>query len=597
MCTVTFIPGRDGVCLTSNRDENLTRQTALPPQVYSTGDDAYIYPKDPDAGGSWIVLKNKSAAAVLLNGAFVKHRRYPPYRTSRGLVLLEIIKASDPLRHFRQIDLRHIEPFTLVLYFKGILQDCRWDGTEKHVELLDASTSHIWSSATLYDKDAMTTRQRWFEDWIRSRTRITADEIIQFHRTAGSDDPRNSLLRPASDTISTVSVTSIVMSDKDSRMIYNDLRTGDSSIEKIDESFSASRATNGRQRFWWALSRSWTRLTHWEYWPAHLVYGPLYLYWLWLSLRARSFFFFSAANPRIQNAGFTHEKKSDIYLQIPGRYYPRTVLCPVGTDCSSLKRQLETWNFSYPLIAKPDIGERGSKVRLLNTFPELEDYCNTSRVDFLVQEFVSYPQEAGIFYARIPGEEKGRITGIVGKEFLAVTGDGRSTIRTLLRLDPRHHLQLRVLTARYGHLLDTILPSGINYTLVPYGNHCLGSKFVDWSNRISDQLAEVIDGVCRQIPEFYYGRLDIKFADWNDLLNGKGFSIIELNGAGSEPTHIYDPSHSIFFAWKEIIRHWRLLHRISLINAKHRKIPLMSTGEGWRMLRDHARHQRLLKDL
>jgi hypothetical protein len=205
--------------------------------------------------------------------------------------------------------------------------------------------------------------------------------------------------------------------------------------------------------------------------------------------------------------------------------------------------------------------------------------------------------EAGIFYARIPGEEKGTITGIVGKEFLAVTGDGHSTIRALLRRIPRHHLQLNVLANRYGHLLDTILPSGVSYTLVPYGNHCLGAKFVDWSDRMSQKLTDVIDGVCQQIPEFYYGRLDIKFADWDCLLKGERFSIIELNGAGSEPTHIYDPSHSIFFAWKEIVRHWRLLYRISLINARRLQIPLMSTSEGWKMLREHARHQQLLKDI
>jgi hypothetical protein len=494
------------------------------------------------------------------------------------------------------MDLRCIEPFTLVLYFDGKLRDCRWDGSGKHIEVLDAATPHIWSSATLSDKDSATTRQRWFEEWVRSNDRISSDDVIQFHRTAGSDDPRNSLVRRRADGTSTVSVTSIVVNNNDSHMIYNDLRTGDSSVATFDETFSPSAAANGWRRLCWSLRRSWTRLTHWEYWPAHVVYGPIYFYWFWLSLRARSVFFFNAANPRIEYAGFTHEKKSDIYQQIPGRYYPRTLHCAAGTGWAELKQLLERWNFAYPLIAKPDIGERGTKVRLLNNFLELEEYCNTSKVHFLVQEFVSYPQEAGIFYARIPGEEKGTITGIVGKEFLAVTGDGQSTIRALLRSTPRHHLQLRILTDRYGHLLDTVLPSGVSYTLVPYGNHCLGAKFVDWSDRISDELIDTIDAVCRQIPEFYYGRLDIKFADWDDLLKGRRFSIIELNGAGSEPTHIYDPSHSIFFAWKEIIRHWRLLYRISLINAERLQIPLMSMCEGWKMLRAHARYQRLIKD-
>jgi len=104
-----------------------------------------------------------------------------------------------------------------------------------------------------------------------------------------------------------------------------------------------------------------------------------------------------------------------------------------------------------------------------------------------------------------------------------------------------------------------------------------------------------IDAVCRQIAGFYYGRLDIKFTSWEDLSQGKNFSIIELNGAGSEPTHIYDPAHSLFFAWKEIIRHWRLLYKISLLNAKNKKILLMTTAEGMKMLRDHARYLKLME--
>jgi hypothetical protein len=236
-------------------------------------------------------------------------------------------------------------------------------------------------------------------------------------------------------------------------------------------------------------------------------------------------------------------------------------------------------------------------VSLLQTAAELEDYCRRSRVDFLVQEYVPYEEEAGIFYVRIPGEAKGRITGIVGKEFLSVTGDGKSTIRRLLQRTPRFLLQMPALTAKYGDGLQEVLAEGVSRTLVPYGNHCRGAKFVDWSDRITEQLTTVIDGICKQIPDFYYGRMDLKFAAWEDLLQGRHFSIIELNGAGSEPTHIYDPRHSLFFAWKEIIRHWRLLHQVSLANAKKRNIPLMTTKDGLKMLRDHTRYLKLIEEI
>jgi hypothetical protein len=158
-------------------------------------------------------------------------------------------------------------------------------------------------------------------------------------------------------------------------------------------------------------------------------------------------------------------------------------------------------------------------------------------------------------------------------------------------------LQIAALQAKYGNALETVLPEGIQHVLVPYGNHSRGSKFVDWSDRISDELTAVVDSICKQIHDFYFGRMDLKFASWEDLLQGKNFSIIEVNGAGSEPTHIYDPRHSLFFAWREIIRHWRLLCRISMANASSRHIPFMTMREGYKMLKEHRRYLKSIKNL
>jgi hypothetical protein len=210
---------------------------------------------------------------------------------------------------------------------------------------------------------------------------------------------------------------------------------------------------------------------------------------------------------------------------------------------------------------------------------------------------VPYDMEAGIFYVRIPGEEKGGITGIVGKELLTIKGDGESTIRQLLQKTPRFLLQLSALEQKNGDIFDDILKKGECRTLMPYGNHSRGAKFIDWSDLITDELTHVIDGICKQIPDFYFGRMDVKFTSWEELLQGRGFSIIELNGAGSEPTHIYDPRHSLFFAWKEIVRHWLMLFRVSLINAEKRQIPLMRTRDGLKMLKDHAQYMKLMQKL
>lgn len=348
---------------------------------------------------------------------------------------------------------------------------------------------------------------------------------------------------------------------------------------------------------WRNISRAgwFIRLTHWEYWPFSVVYAPLYPYWLLLVLRSRSFFFFNTSNPGIRNGGFLMESKKEIYDQLPPGSYPETLLFRAGAGWTDIQCSLATAGLEYPLIAKPDIGMRGMRVQRVENEQELRLYAENMEVDFLVQSLVDYPLEAGIFYYRYPGETKGRISGIVGKEFLTVKGDGVSTIDALLSKDPRAVLQLPVLRETEATLLNTVLPAGCEKIIVPYGNHARGSRFNDCSDVADDALREVIDAYCSQVPDFHYGRLDIRFASWEDLKAGRHFSVIELNGAGSEPTHMYDPGHSLFYAWREIIRHWNILYRISRHNHIRRKIPYMRFSEGLRMLKDNSAYVRMIK--
>lgn len=330
------------------------------------------------------------------------------------------------------------------------------------------------------------------------------------------------------------------------------------------------------------------KLLHWEYWSFNMLYGPIYLYWFVLCARARSFFFFSAANPTIKNGGFLMESKKEIYDLIPEPYYPRTLLFNAGTPVEQFVTQIRAAGIVFPLIAKPDIGMRGLAVAKLENEEALCRYAQESRVDFLVQDYVPYEKEVGIFYYRYPDEATGCISGIVGKEFLAVTGDGKTTIRELLLRDPRYILQLPILEQTMQELLSETLPAGVKKVLVPYGNHARGALFLDYSDRADAKLVSMIDEICKQVPGFYFGRLDIRYRNWEELKEGKHFSIIELNGAGSEPTHMYDPRHSVFFAWKEIIRHWHILLRISIQNHRRLKLPYLSTASGLEMFRENA---------
>lgn len=310
------------------------------------------------------------------------------------------------------------------------------------------------------------------------------------------------------------------------------------------------------------------RLLHWEYWNSKVVYAPLYPYWLWLSIKARSFFFITAANPGIKNGGLIMESKKDVYDLLPKQYYPTTCYVNPNTDIAIVEKLLEAHNIQYPFIAKPDHGERGLAVKKIENRQELIEYNAKMPIAYLLQEYIPYEHEVGIFYCRMHGTGKGFITGIVNKEPVSVTGDGVSTVAELVRRNKRYILQWQQITSLYSGKLNDVLPAGEKLVLVPYGNHSRGSLFTDLSYKATDKLNDTINKLCLQVPGFYYGRLDIRFNSWEELENGEAFSVIELNGSGSEPTHIYDPKHSIFFAWREIARHWRIVYRLSRENNK-----------------------------
>jgi hypothetical protein len=335
------------------------------------------------------------------------------------------------------------------------------------------------------------------------------------------------------------------------------------------------------------------KLFNWEYWSFAAVYTWVYPCWFLLCFRCRSFFFFAAANPRIKNGGFLNESKKQIIPMIPPAHHPKTVFFSIPSNAEIVLQEINRKGLLFPLIGKPDIGGRGRGIRALKDENDVRGYVSGATMDYHIQEFVSYKKEIGIFYYRYPDAANGAVTGIVRKEFLAVIGDGRHSIRHLLKQSKRAIMYLQSLETIHGEYLDSILPEGEKMIVSPYGNHARGALFVDDSQLIDEELTQVIDSICKQMPEFYFGRLDIRYDNWEDLRLGKNFAIIEVNGAGSEATHIYDPRHSIFFAWKEIVRHWIILAKISRINHK-KGHPYLSFKEGVAMFREDKEWSRRL---
>lgn len=309
------------------------------------------------------------------------------------------------------------------------------------------------------------------------------------------------------------------------------------------------------------------RLTAWEYWPFGIVQFPLFIYWLWLSLRARSLLFFSACNPTIVLGGMFGESKHDVLRLIPDQYKPRTILVNPHKTKGEVLSLMRDHHLSYPVIFKPDHGERGFMVKKITSEQEVELYLNSFNKDFIIQEFLDLPLEFGIFYARMPDEPKGYVTSVVIKDMLTVTGDGSSTLQELILNKPRAKLQWPKLKQAHAGQLHHIIPAGENYVVNAIGNHSLGTTFINGEHLINRQLSKTFDTLSKQIDGFYFGRYDLRCSSIEDLYAGR-IKIMELNGCGAEPAHIYHPGFSLFRALIILFKHWRNIFRISIQNHK-----------------------------
>jgi hypothetical protein len=223
MCTVSFVPLQDGVCITSNRDESLQRRPALAPAIYRHDGTQLYYPKDGAASGSWFVCKPGGDCVVLLNGAFEKYIPAPSYHKSRGLVLLDIASAPNPVGAFAVMPLKQIAPFTIIVFHQKLLYECRWDGNRRYSQKLDAASGYIWSSATLYSKAVQQKRNNWFVQALAGNRLHNQEAIMHFHTFTGDGDMANSLVMKRGNTMQTQSITSACINQAGILLQYKDM--------------------------------------------------------------------------------------------------------------------------------------------------------------------------------------------------------------------------------------------------------------------------------------------------------------------------------------------------------------------------------------
>jgi len=350
------------------------------------------------------------------------------------------------------------------------------------------------------------------------------------------------------------------------------------------------------------LQHSGRVVSFFEFWPLWLMYVPVVFQWLFLAVRHRSLTLPLIANPNLPVAGMVGVGKSEILRQATGNC--AEVILPwvqhrvgeetVEKQAANIIEQANDHGIQYPFVCKPDIGCRGSGVKLVHNRRQLERYLRAypGGTEILIQKLATWEPEAGVFYVRSPGESSGRIVSLALKYSPHVVGDGESTLAELIARDCRAGDLQHLYAIRHQANLDDVIERGKAYRLVFSISHCRGAIFRDGEHLITAELTNRIDQLMCEIPEFYYGRLDIKFSSANKLKQGKDLEIVEINSASSESLHIWDRNARLSVALKTLLWQYRTLFGLGALNRNRGYTPpkISEILNRWRDEKRLAKH-------
>jgi membrane protein DedA with SNARE-associated domain len=327
------------------------------------------------------------------------------------------------------------------------------------------------------------------------------------------------------------------------------------------------------------LLGKWRRLTQWEFWPYWITNTVTFAYVLYLGLiKYRKPTMFTVVNPSMApDGGFIGESKSAILQGLPEDVVGRWALVK-GSDtfeskCSAVKRFMTEHSLTYPVVLKPDRGQRGQDVTICRSETEVRDSLHGVENDFIVMEFLE-GEEFGVFYYRFPSDNSGVIYSINRKKLLFVTGDGERTLEELILRDERALCLAPMFFEELRESILEIVPLGEHRQIVQVGAHCRGTLFLDGRELITEELHQAIERIVQQYDGFYFGRFDLKVPSEKELKSGTNLKVIELNGLTSEATHIYDPKNSLLVAWRTLMEQWAIAFKISSQNLQRGYEPM-----------------------
>jgi membrane protein DedA with SNARE-associated domain len=340
-----------------------------------------------------------------------------------------------------------------------------------------------------------------------------------------------------------------------------------------------------------ALTSRLGRWARWEFWPMWLFYAPVALWVLWLSVRHRGISTITASNPGIPDGGVVGESKFHILSNLLAEWTVPSALMDVDMSADRARQildGLQRRGWSFPIVLKPDVGQRGVGVRLARRVEDVEAYCAAETGRILVQPYHPGPFEAGIFYYRFPGEPRGRIFSVTDKHFPVIIGDGHSTIEALIWAHPRYCLQAGTFLTRHRSVLARVLARGERFQLAIAGNHAQGTLFCDGWHLWTPALEMRIDEIARAFRGFYVGRFDVRYRDVAAFRRGEDLAIVELNGATAESTDIYDPKRSLFSAYRKLFTQWSIVFAIGAAN-RATGARVTATWSLLRLIHEHTR--------
>ncbi len=318
----------------------------------------------------------------------------------------------------------------------------------------------------------------------------------------------------------------------------------------------------------------WQRKLRWEFWSPFFFYPPVVVYVLYLMVKHRSMTLFTASNPAIANGGgFIGESKAEILRGLAGAdgfIATNDLLAAslsVEEKIEQAKKFMAQYGYGFPVVLKPDQGQRGDGVAIVRNNEQLFHYLNETKGDTIIQEYIT-GKEFGVFYYRYPESERGAIFAITEKRMPVVTGDGKHTLEHLILDDNRAVCMAKFYLDKQSEHLDDVPEAGEERQLVELGTHCRGAIFLDGAWVKTAPMEEAIDRVSKQFNGFYFGRYDIRTPSIEAFQRGENFKVIELNGVTSEATNIYDPKNSLLAAYRVLFRQWRIAFEIGAQNRK-----------------------------